>query len=74
MGRVFGKRKREIMAENSAIVAEYSMNCDCVFSKSMAEVSAREKNIWLRFQQIHEVAHLISKHERGRKMKEICVT
>ena len=40
----------------------------------MAEVSAREKEIWLRFQQIQGVANLISKHERGRKMKEICVT
>ena len=40
----------------------------------MAEVSAREKEIWLRFQQIQGVANLISKHERGRKMKEIGVT
>ena len=93
------------MAENSAIVAEYSarekeklwlsiqqlwpsirqekelwpsirqekelwlsiqQNCGRGFGK--------RKEIWLRFQQIQGVANLISKHERGRKMKEIGVT
>ena len=33
----------------------------------------KRKEIWLRFQQIQGVANLISKHERGRKMEEICV-
>ena len=40
----------------------------------MAVVSTREKETWLRFQQIQGVANLISKHERGRKMREIGVT
>ena len=57
-GRGFGKKKK----------------CGWVFSKIVAEVSAREKEIWLRFQQIQAVANLISKHERGRKMREIDVT
>ena len=56
------------MAKNSANVAENSAR------ENVAENSARKKEIWLRFQQIQGVANLISKHERGRKMKEICVT
>ena len=46
------KKKEEIVAENSV---------------NLAEVSAREKEMWLRFQQILGVANLISKHERGEK-------
>ena len=86
MGRVFGKRKREIMAEHSAIVAEYSARKRIVAEYSarkriVAEYSAKygrgfgkRKEIWLRFQQVQGVANLISKHERERKMKEIGVT
>ena len=40
----------------------------------MGEVSAREKEIWLRFQQIQGVVNLIRKHERGGKIREIGVT
>ena len=55
MAEVSAKEK-EIVAENSAIVAK---------------ISAREKEMWLRFQQVVGVANLISKHDRGTK---ICVT
>ena len=87
------RQEKEIVAENSANVAEYSAREIMAENSArlwlrfrqekemwlsiqqiVAEVSAREKEIWLGFQQIQGVANLISKHERGGKIREIGVT
>ena len=83
------------MAENSAIVAEYSakekeklwLRIQQLWPSIRQEKElwlsiqqnygrgfSKRKEIWLRFQQIQGVANLISKHERGRKRREIGVT
>ena len=65
------------MAENSArLWPRFRQEKEMWLSiqQIVAEVSAREKEIWLRFQQIQGVVYLISKHERGRKIREIGIT
>ena len=55
------------MAEYSAREKELWLSIQQNYGRGFG----KRKEIWLRFQQIQGVANLISKHERGRKMKEL---